>query len=342
VGYEVPIASHHSAQIINLNEILTRCKPDFQRIEQSMKSHFSSHLPFVNEVSGYILFSGGKRFRPLLTVYAARICGRDDPGDNEVYDLSVVPEYLHAASLLHDDVVDEGILRRGRPPAYKVWGNKAAVLVGDYLYARAIDLASSFGNVKIAQAIAKTVALMAEGEVIQLLEAKTPSYKERSYMEVIDRKTASLISVSCRIGALLAGASQDNVERLAEFGRYLGRAFQIIDDVLDYTADVKELGKGLGTDLAEGKVTLPLIVALEKAAPKDKNRLKGILENKNADYRDLSWILELLEQTGGIEYARAKALSFIGQAVERIQPFKQGPAKSLLEDLSWFVAYRKK
>ncbi len=328
-----------SDQRITLNEILTRCKLDFEQIERAMNRHFASHIPFVNEVSEYILFAGGKRFRPLLTVYAARLCGRDD---EVVFDLSVVPEYLHAASLLHDDVVDEGILRRGKPPAYKVWGNKAAVLVGDYLYARAIDLASSFGNVLIAKAIAQTVALMAEGEIIQLLEAKTPTYTEEAYEKVIDRKTASLISVSCRIGALLAGATEGEVELLARYGYHLGKAFQIVDDVLDYTAEEEEFGKALGTDFAEGKVTLPVIVALERASSRDRSRLKHLLESRSATGEDLFWIRELLDETGGIEYAKKKAEELIETATDAIKDFKESQARDLLCDLAWFVAYRRK
>ncbi len=322
-----------------LNDILVRCKPDFDRIERAMNSHFASHIPFVNEISEYILFSGGKRFRPLLAVYAARLCGRDD---DTVFDLSVVPEYLHAASLLHDDVVDEGAMRRGRPPAYKVWGNKATVLVGDYLYARAIELASGFGNVLIAQAIAQTVALMAEGEIIQLLEAKTPTYTEEAYEKVIDRKTASLISVSCRIGALLAGAGHDEVEMLARYGYHLGKAFQIVDDVLDYTAKEEELGKALGTDLAEGKVTLPVIVALKRSTGEERSRLEGLLAEGRPGAEDIAWIRNLLDKTGGIEYAQKRAEELIEVATSAIRGFPDSTAKALLCDLAWFVAYRKR
>ncbi len=336
MGDKAPLDSY---QEVTLNEILARCKPDFDRIEQAMEGHFSSHLPFVNQISSYILFAGGKRFRPLLTVYTARLCGGDGP---DIYDLSVVPEYLHAASLLHDDVVDEGTLRRGKPPAYKVWGNKAAVLVGDYLYARAIDLASSFGNVLIAKAIAQTVALMSEGEIIQLLDAKAPTYTEEAYNKVIDRKTASLISVSCRIGALIAGAPENQVELVAEYGYNLGKAFQIIDDVLDYTADVKEFGKSLGTDLAEGKVTLPVIVALKNSSSQDQSRLKKLLEDRNPSEQDLAWIGRLLDETGGIVYAREKAIEHINKAVNCMDAFPGSGARQLLINLAWFVASRKK
>ncbi len=336
MGYKAP---WNSNQEVTLNEILTRCKPDFEQIERAMEDHFSSHLPFVNEISEYILFAGGKRFRPLLTVYASRLCGRDD---QDIYDLSVVPEYLHAASLLHDDVVDEGTLRRGRPPAYKVWGNKAAVLVGDYLYARAIDLASGFGNVLIARAIAQTVALMSEGEIIQLLDAKAPSFTEEAYNKVIDRKTASLISVSCRIGALLARASEEQVELLATYGYNLGKAFQIIDDVLDYTADVEEFGKSLGTDLAEGKVTLPVIIALKLSSPEDQSRLKALLESRAPTDQDLKWIKGLLDETGGIDYAQKRAIEHIDRAVKCLDAFPESEARQLLTDLAWFVAFRRK
>lgn len=328
-----------SDQRSKLKGILDCFKPDFEKIEQVLNRHFASHIPFVNEVSHYILFAGGKRLRPLLTVCAARLCGRDD---DAVFDLSAVPEYLHAASLLHDDVVDGGVMRRGKSPAYKIWGNKATVLVGDFLYARAIELASRFGDARIATAIAETVSLMSEGEIIQLLQAKTPSFGEEAYLEIINRKTASLISSSCKIGALLAGAGKSEVQALSDYGLYLGQAFQMIDDILDYTADADELGKAIGADLAEGKITLPLVVAIEKASPAEKDRLLHVLSGGNPSEKELLWVKDLLSITGGLDYTHSKAKSLVGMACESLGTFTSSETKDLLHGLAWFVLERHK
>jgi len=319
--------------------ILDSFQPDFEKIEQVLSRHFASHIPFVNEVSRYIIFAGGKRLRPLLTVCAARLCGRDD---DAVFNLSAVPEYLHAASLLHDDVVDGGVMRRGKSPAYKIWGNKATVLVGDFLYGRAIELASRFGDTRIAEAIAEAVALMSEGEIIQLLQAKTPSYGEETYLEIINRKTASLISASCKIGALLAGVEKSEVQALSDYGLYMGQAFQMIDDILDYTADAGELGKAIGTDLAEGKITLPLVVAIEKASSKEKKRLLQVLSGGNPSKKELVWVKDLLINTGGLDYTRSQAKALVRLACESLETFAPLETKDLLHGLAWFVLERHK
>lgn len=321
------------------DNIMDSFKTDFERIEQVLNRHFSSHEPFINKVSQYILFSEGKRLRPLLTVCSARLCGKTDEA---AYNLSVVPEYLHAASLLHDDVVDGGKMRRGRPPAYKIWGNKAAVLVGDFLFAKAIDLASRFGIISIAKTIAETVALMSEGEIIQLLQMEVQGFDEETYLEIIDRKTASLISTSCRIGALLAGAREAEVQALGDYGLYLGQAFQIIDDILDYTAEPNELGKALGTDLAEGKLTLPLVVAIKKASSEERKRLLQILREGNPSHEEFMWVSNMLISTGGTNYARCRAKALISSACEALEVFPESKTKNSLKELAWFVLDRHK
>ncbi|NIA08452.1 MAG: polyprenyl synthetase family protein [Nitrospiraceae bacterium] len=321
------------------DNIMDSFKTDFEQIEQVLNKHFSSHEPFINKVIQYILFAEGKRLRPLLTVCSARLCGKNDKA---VYNLSVVPEYLHAASLLHDDVVDGGKMRRGRTPAYKIWGNKAAVLVGDFLFAKAIDLASRFGIINIAKTIAKTVALMSEGEIIQLLQMEAQRFDEATYMEIIYKKTASLISTSCRIGALLAGAEEEKVEALGNYGLYLGQAFQIIDDILDYTAKPNELGKALGTDLAEGTLTLPLVVAIKKASARERERLVQILKGGNPSHEDFIWVSNMLVSTGGTDYARGQAKALISSACEALEVFPGSKTKDSLQELAWFVLDRRK
>ncbi len=322
----------------SVKDLLSQYNADFELIESAMKKHFSSHVPLVNEVSEHILFSGGKRLRPLLAVISSRLCGRNE---DILFDLSIVQEYLHAASLLHDDVIDEGLLRRGKEPAYKVWGNKAAVLAGDYLYARAIDLASQFGDTRIAEAISKTVAFMAEGEIIQLLEIDNPSYSEEIYDDIIFRKTASLISCSCKIGALFANGSEEEIRALEDYGRNLGMAFQIVDDLLDFTADEKDLGKRLGTDLAEGKVTLPILTALKNGPRDDTERLKSILVKKSSDPKDLEWVRYMLLKSGSLDYSYGRAKNCIDHALKCLEPFDNSKEKELFHELALFVLKRK-
>jgi octaprenyl-diphosphate synthase len=314
-------------------------KLDFEKIEQVLSRHFASHIPFVNEISQYILFTEGKRLRPLLTVCAARLCGRDDEA---IFDLSAIPEYLHAASLSHDDIVDGSMMRRGRSSAYKIWGNRATVLVGDFLYAKAIELTSRFDDTRIAAVIAEAVAMMSEGEIIQLLQAKNPSFDEETYFKIIKRKTASLISASCKIGALFAGAGKSEVQALSNYGLYVGQAFQMIDDILDYAADANELGKAIGTDLAEGKVTLPLIVAIKKASLKERERLLQVLVNGKPSQKDLVWVKNLLFSTGGLDYTRSRAKSLISQACDGLDIFAPLETKYLLHNLAWFVLERRR
>ncbi len=323
----------------SFDQVMDFFQPDFVKIETTLKKHFASHISFVNQVSSHIIFAGGKRLRPLLTVCAAKLC---DYNSEDIYDLSAVPEYLHAASLLHDDVVDAGEMRRGKTPAYKIWGNSAAVLVGDFLYARAIELATRFEDIRIARAISKTVALMSEGEIIQLLHAKVPSFDEKTYFDIIYRKTAALISTSCRIGAIMAKGSLDEIEALSNYGLCIGQAFQMVDDVLDYTADSSEFGKVIGTDLAEGKLTLPIVVALERASRKNRDRLMNLLCQGYASMSDFNWVRELLMETGGIHYTIKKARGLVDLACESLDIFPDSLIKSNMKVLALYVLERKK
>lgn len=322
-----------------MGELLDFFTHDFDRIEASLRQRFESENPFINEVCGHILFAGGKRIRPLLTVCAARLC---NCSDGRAYELSAVPEYLHAASLLHDDVVDGGILRRGRPAAYTIWGNKAVVLVGDFLYARAIELATRFDNVPIARTIAETVALMSEGEIIQLLKAKAGSLDEKTYMDIIHRKTGALISASCAIGAHLAGADKTKVDALSEFGRLIGLAFQMVDDVLDYASDPQDLGKAVGTDLAEGKTTLPLLIAMERSGAGDRSRITRILASEEASDDDHAWVHDLLAGTGALDDTRKRAQTYIEEACGRISIFEPTETRDRLMGLARYILERKK
>jgi octaprenyl-diphosphate synthase len=323
----------------NMADILSQFDIEFNRIADAMTRHFQSHLPLVNDICGHILFAGGKRIRPLLTVLFGRLCGLDT---QELYDLSVTPEYLHAASLLHDDVIDGGEFRRGKPAAYRIWGNKATILAGDFLYARAIHLASSFGRVTIAQAISETVARMAEGEILQLQRIGNTSFDEDAYLQIVEYKTASLIAASCKIGALLADAASTQVAAARNYGHFLGIAFQIIDDALDYTADPKEAGKGIGTDLSEGKLTLPLAAALQMANADDKTWLISTLAQKDLSTDSLLRIQKIIQESGALAYTMNKAHEFIQKAVEGLGIFEDSPIRQQLTHIANFVAERKR
>ncbi len=310
------------------------------RIERALEEEFSAHEPLVEEVAGHILRSGGKRIRPLLTVICGRMCGGEE---SPLYRLSAVPEYLHAASLLHDDVVDEGQMRRGRPPAYKIWGNKRTILVGDYLYAKAIHLAASFGVPAIASTIAETVAYMAEGEILQLQYATGLDYDQEIYFKVIFRKTAALIGASCKIGGLFAGAAGSLASALWEYGVNLGMAFQIVDDLLDLIADEAKLGKAVGTDIADGKRTFPLLLAMERVPESDALWLNSLLDaGRLPDPEEMKRVAALLESTGALEDAAGKAREFGAAALDALVVAEPGPEKRFLEELVEFVLTREK
>src|SRR5688572_11876245 len=228
---------------------------DLQEIDRVIRRRLSSDVVLINQVAEYIIGAGGKRLRPLVVVTVARACGSSDSRHSEA---AAIIEFIHTATLLHDDVVDGSLLRRGRDTANSVWGNEASVLVGDYVYSRAFEMMVSLGNMRIMDVMASATNKIAEGEVLQLMNAHDPETTEQRYFEVIYRKTAKLFEAGTQIAAILANSSPQVESAMAAYGKHLGTAFQLIDDVLDYRADREQLGKNLGDDLAEGKPTLPL------------------------------------------------------------------------------------
>ena len=313
-------------------------RDDLVEIESHLKRSLECEHPLIQEVAQYIITSGGKRIRPVLTVACSRLYG----GESEkAYALSVVPEYLHAASLLHDDVVDEGELRRGKVPAYKVWGNRVTILSGDYLYARAIEIATTFGNPEIDSVIARTVQLMAEGEIIQLVQSKKPSLDRKTYYAIVERKTGALIAASCAIGALVAGAKKAEADSLWRFGLLLGKAFQIVDDCLDYIADEEEFGKGIGTDLKEKKITLPLIQCFEAGGENASNILE-ILNKEKIEDSDIGLVTTLISESGALESAYAEARALIDSALEALMTAPPSPTRDQLEAISRYILERRR
>ncbi len=318
-------------------QILESVRQDLADIEVALQKNLKPHFPLVSHVAKYIMFSGGKRIRPLLMVLSARLCGYKGKYDKT---LSVVFEYLHAATLLHDDVVDDADVRRGNPVAHAVWGSPATVLVGDFLLARSIAIAAQTGSVPIIDILAYTTAQMSEGEIHQLLHKGDLSVSETDYMEVISRKTACLIQAACQVGALLAEASEEQAHALRDYGYELGIAFQMADDLLDYTADASVLGKPIGTDLREGKLTLPIIRALDRATGEDRTRMETTIRDTDLAEADFETVLELVKKYGGIAYTKDRAREHIGRAKARLDAFRPSQPKRLLEQLADYVLVR--
>lgn len=317
--------------------ILADVGQDLAAIEKALGENLKPYLPFVSHVAEYIMFSGGKRIRPLLMVLSARLCGYQGGYDKT---LSVVFEYLHAATLLHDDVVDSAEVRRGNPVAHSIWGTPGTVLVGDFLLARAIAIAAQTDQIAILDILARTTAQMSEGEIHQLLHRGDLALDERQYMEVIRRKTACLIQAACQVGALLAEAPNDHVQALAEYGYHLGVAFQLVDDMLDYMADSKVLGKATGADLREGKLTLPLICALNRATEEDRNHMERVISDGGRAQEEFDTILDLINKYGGMTHTTERAREHIDQAKTYLDIFEASKTRAILKDLADYVLAR--
>jgi octaprenyl-diphosphate synthase len=318
--------------------ILTLVKDDLEAIEKALKDNLHPNLELVSQVANHILFSGGKRLRPLLMVLSARLC--DYKGD---YDktFSVIFEYLHAATLLHDDLVDDASMRRGVPAAHTVYGNETAVLVGDFLLARGLSIAADTGEPRIIKIISEITESMSQGEIHQLDRKGKLDLSEQEYMDIIRSKTAVLFQGACRISAILAGASQEKENRLASYGYHLGMAFQMVDDLLDYTFDSIALGKNVGADLREGKMTLPVIKALNEAAPDDRALMQKIIQNSGFTEKDFKWLAEKIVSYGGIQYVRETASNHIKTARQALEVFPTSPTKEILIDIAEYALERK-
>lgn len=308
---------------------------DFKAINELIESSLHSRVPLVAEIAAYLVQAGGKRLRPLLVLLAARSCGDSSPHPVK---LAVAIEFLHTAMLLHDDVVDESTLRRGRRTANAEWGNAASVLVGDFLHSRAFELMVELGHIDVMALISKATNGIAEGEVQQLTLLQNTSTSEADYLEVIYRKTALLFEVSAESGAVLGGASASEAAAYREYGRHLGLAFQLMDDWLDYEGSAQDLGKNTGDDLAEGKVTLPIILALQAAGASDRRILEqAITQPGSIAFEDVRCIAE---RCGGIETTRHRAAHEASLAESALQGLPDSACKSQMIRLSQFAVER--
>ncbi len=319
-------------------EIMSLAGDDLEKVEQALKENLTPNLDLVRQVAGHLLFAGGKRLRPLLMIHAARMCGFSTGQEIE---FSTIFEYLHAATLLHDDVVDGSDTRRGKACAHTLWDAPKVVLTGDFLLATALVIASRTHSPKVIRVIAKITADMSQGEILQMEKKGHPDLSEKEYNEIIECKTAVLIQGACRTGAIVAGVGNDREHALESYGWHLGMAFQMADDLLDYTATAEELGKNPGADMREGKLTLPLIHSLEKADAADRAWILAAMARPEFDPDEFASLRERLICLGGLDYTRNRALTHVQSAKEALNIFPEGDSRRLLELIADYSILRK-
>jgi octaprenyl-diphosphate synthase len=291
--------------------VLSLIADDMLQVDEVIAQRLGSGVPLVGQVSQYIISAGGKRLRPALLLLVSAALGNDSP---HRFTLAAVVEFIHTATLLHDDVVDESTLRRGRATANENFGNPASVLVGDFLYSRAFQMMLDANDMRIMAILADATNVIAEGEVLQLMNMHDASLDEAGYLRVIRSKTAKLFEASARLGAVLAGAPPALEEACAGYGQALGTAFQVIDDVLDYDGDAQEMGKNLGDDLREGKATLPLIAAMQRGSPAQRDLIRHAIENGAVD--ELDSIIRIVRETGALDVTRSAAAAEAQRAID--------------------------
>ena len=310
----------------NFIEIQALMKNELDQMNKILVNRLDSNVDLINQMSHYIISSGGKRIRPLLLLLCARATDYD--GDYH-YSMAVVIELIHTATLLHDDVVDQSTTRRGQETANELWGNAPSVLVGDFLYSRAFEIMVEPNSMEIMKILSKATNQISEGEVLQLLNIKNANVTQKEYYRVIERKTACLFKAACQIAGILSNSNQKVIEAMGKFGMHLGNAFQIIDDTLDYESDSKIIGKEVGDDLSEGKVTLPMIYALEKTTKSDKKILTDAIQN--ADASNINQVVEILMNVNAFQYSRDIANKESNMALESIDILPSSKYKTALK-----------
>ena len=319
----------------SLPRIQALAAADMAAVDALIRRRLASDVVLINQIAEHIVSAGGKRLRPMLVVLAGQAAGGAGPDHHQ---LAAIVEFIHTSTLLHDDVVDESDLRRGRRTANAIWGNAASVLVGDFLYSRSFQLMVELDRMEVMQVLADATNRIAEGEVLQLLHVRNPDTDEAAYLRVIERKTAVLFAAGTRLGALASGAGQAVQQALYDYGMNLGYAFQIADDVLDYTADAADLGKNLGDDLAEGKATLPLIHAMARSDAATRGRLRAIVEHGDGDA--MPEVLAAIRATGGLEYSRRRALDYAAAAEAALAGLPESEALAALRGLARYAVER--
>ncbi len=308
---------------------------DMRKVNAHILENMQSPVALIPQLAGHLIAAGGKRLRPMLTLASAKLCAAD--GERQMA-LAACVEFIHTATLLHDDVVDESDLRRGLATANSVWGNQASVLVGDFLFSRAFQLMTADGSLKVLKVLSDASAIIAEGEVHQLMTANDIKTTEAAYMEVIQAKTAALFAAACQIGAVVAGRPESDERALASYGMNLGIAFQLVDDILDYAAPDDQLGKNQGDDFREGKITLPVLLCIAQADPQELSFWQRCLEDQNQKEGDFAQARALMEKHGTLESAKARAGDYGAQARAALADFPDNPAKqAMLEAVDFCI-----
>lgn len=308
---------------------------DMNMVNLVIRDQLHSDVPLIRQIAQYIINSGGKRIRPALVLLFANAHGFRNTNHHR---LATVIEFIHTATLLHDDVVDESSLRRGRQTANALFGNAASVLVGDFLYSRAFQMMVSIGDMRVMQILANATNVIAEGEVLQLLNMHDPDVTEERYLHVIHSKTAKLFEAAAQLGALIAGATESEIAAASEYGRSLGTAFQLIDDVLDYSGNAKDIGKNVGDDLREGKPTLPLIYLMHRGTPAQRELVRSCIEN--GDENRFAEILSAITTSGALDYTKQQAELEAQRATESISNLPHSQFKDSLLELCAFAVTR--
>jgi len=310
---------------------------DLKTLESSIQKLIATRVSFIKEIVNYIIKSGGKRVRPILVILTAKLCGYK----NEKHiSYAAIIEFIHTATLLHDDVVDNAQTRRGSSTVNTVWGNEPSVLVGDFLYSKSFELMAEDGNHEILKTISKATTALSEGEILELLKTSDIDTREEEYFEIIGNKTAVLFSAACEIGAILGNIDKEKRLSLKNFGYNLGIAFQLTDDILDYISYDNILGKHVGTDLKEGKVTLPLIHTLKSTNEKEKTSIKKVLEKNNVTIKDFERVRNIILKHGGTEYASTIAKQYIDTTKKFLNIFQPSPYKNALLSLADYMLKR--
>lgn len=320
---------------MQMQDILNVVESEFIELNQLIHKQLESRVPLVEKVAEYIINSGGKRVRPLLVILTAQAFSESD---ERAIKLATVIEFLHTATLLHDDVVDTSDMRRGNPTANAMFGNAPSVLVGDFLYSRSFEMLVELACIPVMQILAKATSIIAEGEVLQLINVKNPDTTEAQYMEVIQGKTAMLFEAATWGMARLIGRSEQECEAMRIYGRELGLAFQMIDDVLDYEGDAESMGKNVGDDLAEGKATLPLIHAMKNGNDEQRKLIRNAI--RQGGLNDMTEVLSIVQSLGSIEYTQQKAQMCIDRALQQLDILPESTARSALSALAQLAINR--
>jgi octaprenyl-diphosphate synthase len=337
VGTVVSLEGNRREAAPSLETIHGLVLDDLKRVNQIIVDQMQSPVALIPQLAGHIVAAGGKRLRPVLTLAAAKLCGYD--GDRHLA-LAACVEFIHTATLLHDDVVDESMLRRGRDSANALWGNQPSVLVGDFLFSRAFELMVGDGSLKVLKILSKASSVIAEGEVLQLMTTNDTATSEEAYLEVIRAKTATLFAAAAQIGAVVAERPKAEEEALESYGMNLGIAFQLIDDVLDYSAEQAKLGKTVGDDFREGKISLPVVLAWRRGSPEERDFWRRTLEKLEQEDGDLEHAIELMEKRGALRDTAERARHYGAIARDALGIFPSGPLKSAMEEAIDFAIER--